>query len=107
MNNQQIAKILNNISAILEIGGESKFRVIAYERAADVIGNLTKDLDDIYKEGGIKALEEVPGVGPSIAEKIEELLKTGKLKYYQQLTKQFPEKMLILIDVPGIGPKTA
>jgi DNA polymerase (family 10) len=121
MNNQQIAKILSNISAILEIGGESlasarfvrsqaktsKFRVIAYERAADVIGNLTKDLDDIYKEGGIKALEEVPGVGPSIAEKIEELLKTGKLKYYQELTKEFPEKMLVLTEVPGIGPKTA
>ncbi len=107
MNNQEIAKIFSNISTILEIKGESKFRVIAYERAADVIGNLTKDLRDIYEEGGIKALEKVPGVGESLAEKIEELLKTGKLKYYKDLTKEFPEKMLVLTEVPGIGPKTA
>jgi len=107
MTNQQIAKILKNISTILELQNDTRFRVIAYERAADVIGNLTKDLSDIYKEGGIKALEDVPGVGVSIAEKIEELLKTGKLKYYQQLTKKFPEKMLVLTEVPGIGPKTA
>jgi DNA polymerase (family 10) len=107
MNNQQIAKILKNTSTILELQNENRFKVIAYERAAEVISNLTKDLADIYKEGGIKALEEVPGVGISIAEKIEELLKTGKMKYYQQLTKQFPEKMLVLTEVPGIGPKTA
>jgi DNA polymerase (family 10) len=107
MTNLEIAKILSNISTILEIKGESKFRVIAYERAADIIANLTKDIEDIYKEGGIKALEEVPGVGVSIAEKIEELLKTGKSKYYQDLTKDFPAKMLVLTEVPGIGPKTA
>jgi DNA polymerase (family 10) len=107
MTNYEIAKILSNISTILEIKGEDKFRIIAYERAADVIANLTKDIEDIYKEGGVKALEEVPGVGQSIALKIEELIKTGKLKYYQQLTKDFPEKMLVLTQVPGIGPKSA
>ena len=107
MTNLEIAKILSNISTILEIKGESKFRVIAYSRAAEVIANLTKDIEDVYKEGGIKALEEVPGVGVSIAEKIEELIKTGKMKYYKQLTKSFPEKMLVLTQVPGIGPKTA
>jgi len=114
MTNQEVAKILKNISTILDLQNDSlasaktgRFRVIAYERAADVISNLTKDIGDIYKEGGIKALEEVPGVGISIAEKIEELLKTGRLKYYQKLTKKFPEKMLVLTEVPGIGPKTA
>lgn len=107
MTNYEIAKILSNISTILEIKGESKFRVIAYSRAAEVIANLTKDIEDVYKEGGIKALEEVPGVGESIATKIEELLKTGKMKYYKDLTKSFPEKMLVLTQVPGIGPKTA
>ncbi|MCX6740664.1 MAG: DNA polymerase/3'-5' exonuclease PolX [Candidatus Parcubacteria bacterium] len=107
MNNQQIAKIFKNISIILELKNDSRFRVLAYERVADVISNLTKDLEDIYKEGGIKALEDVPGVGVSIAEKIVELLKTGKLQAYTQLTKEFPEKMLILTEVPGIGPKTA
>ncbi len=107
MTNLEIAKIFSNISNILDLKGESKFRIIAYERAADIIGSLTKDLNDIYKEGGIKALEAVPGVGESIAEKIEELLQTGKLKYYKNLTKEFPEKMLVLTEVPGIGPKTA
>ncbi|MFA5188930.1 MAG: DNA polymerase/3'-5' exonuclease PolX [Patescibacteria group bacterium] len=107
MTNLEIAKILSNISTILEIKGESKFRVIAYSRAAEVIANLTKDIEDIYKEGGIKALEEVPGVGISIAEKLEELIKTGKMKYYKDLTRSFPEKMLVLTEVPGVGPKTA
>ncbi|MBN1326086.1 DNA polymerase/3'-5' exonuclease PolX [Candidatus Falkowbacteria bacterium] len=107
MTNQEIAKILKNISIILEIKGDSKFRVIAFERAADVISNLTKDIEDIYTQGGIKALEEVPGVGQGIAERIEELLKTGKMKDYQKLTSEFPEKMLVLTDVPGIGAKTA
>ena len=107
MNNQEIAKIFKNISIILELKNDSKFRVIAYERAADIIASLTKDVEDVYQEGGVKALEEIPGIGESIASKIEELLKTGKLKYYSQLTKQFPERMLILTDVPGIGAKTA
>ncbi|MCX6745358.1 MAG: PHP domain-containing protein, partial [Candidatus Parcubacteria bacterium] len=107
MTNREIARIFKNISTILELKNDSRFRVIAYERAADVISNLTKDLDDIYKEGGIKTLEEVPGVGVSIAEKIVELLQTGKLKAYAQLTREFPEKMLVLTEVPGIGPKTA
>ncbi|MDD5341451.1 MAG: DNA polymerase/3'-5' exonuclease PolX [Patescibacteria group bacterium] len=107
MTNQEFAQIFKNISIILEIKGETRFRVIAYERAAEIIGSLTKDVEDVYKEGGIKALEEIPGVGESIAEKIEELIKTGHLKYYERLTKQFPEKMLVLTSVPGIGARTA
>jgi DNA polymerase (family 10) len=107
MTNLEIAKILSNISTILELKNESKFRVIAYERAADIIANLTKDIEDIYQEGGKRALDDVPGVGESIAEKIEELIKTGKSKYYQNLTRDFPAKMLVLTEVPGIGPKTA
>jgi len=107
MINQKIAKILNNISIILEIKGNDRFRIVAYERAADIIGNLTKDLKDIYKKGGIKALKQIPGVGQNIAEKIEEYIKTGKIKAYQKLIKDVPEKILILTEIPGIGAKTA
>jgi DNA polymerase (family 10) len=107
MTNQEFAQIFKNISIILEIRGDTKFRVIAYERAADIIGSLTKDVEDVYREGGLKALEEIPGVGISIAEKIEELIKTKHLKYYESLTRQFPEKMLVLTSVPGIGARTA
>jgi DNA polymerase (family 10) len=107
MDNQKIAQIFKNISTILELKGADKFRVIAYERAADIIANLTQDLADIYQLGGLKALNDVPGVGASLAEKIEELLKTGQCKFYQSLLKEFPAKMLVLTEVPGIGPKTA
>ncbi len=107
MINQELAKIFQNISTILEIKGASKFRVIAYDRAAEIITSLTKDLDDIYKEGGLKALKEVPGIGQSIAEKIEEYIKTGKIKDYQRLIKEFPKGVLALTDVSGIGAKTA
>lgn len=105
--NNKIATIFNKTAIILDMKDDSRFRIVAYENAAEIIGNLNKDLDDIYREGGIKALKEVPGVGETIAAQIEEFIKTGKIKAYQQLLKEYPEKMLVLTDVPGIGPKTA
>jgi len=84
MTNQKITKILREIAEMLEINSVA-FRPRAYRKAADGIENLKEDVLDIYKKGGLKAIDDIPGVGKSIAQKIEEYLKTRKIKYYQEL----------------------
>jgi DNA polymerase (family 10) len=69
------------------------------------VADLEEDLNDIYKKGGLKALQQIPGVGVSIAEKIEELLTTGKLKYYEDLKKKTPVDLSQFIGIEGLGPK--
>ena len=79
------------------------FKPRAYSRAAEAISNLEEDLSEIYKRGGLKALENVPGVGASIGEKIEEILKTGRFKYYEDLKKKHPINILELSSIEGLG----
>jgi DNA polymerase (family 10) len=106
MRNKEIAKILYEISYYLKTG-EIDFKPYVYNRAAIGVEGLEEDIENTYKKGGIKALENVPGVGKSIAEKIEEYLKTGKIKYYEDLKKKMPFNMAELIAVEGLGPKKA
>src|SRR5262249_9553443 len=82
------------------------FKPRAYEKAAVVIGDLEEEVADVYARGGIKALKEIPGVGTSIAESIEELIKTGKVKYYEQLKKKTPVNLAELSRIEGLGPKS-
>ncbi len=104
MKNKEIAQIFYEIADFLEMEGV-QFKPSAYRKAAITLGNLEKDVQDYYKEGGREALEKIPGVGKSIAEKIEEYLKTGKIKYYQDLKKKTPVKMEELTAVEGLGPR--
>ena len=104
MPNQEIAKILYEIAEYLAMQ-DVPFKPYAYEKAAITLEALEEDVWDIYKKGGLKALEDIPGVGASIAEKIEELLKTGHIKYYEQLKKKMPIKIDELTAIEGIGPK--
>jgi len=82
--NQKIAKILKEIADLLEINSVA-FKPKSYRKAAEAIENLKEDVLDIYKKGGFKGLDGIPGVGKSIAKKIEEYLTTKKIKYYQEL----------------------
>lgn len=108
MTNVEIGKILYQIAKILELGNEKdRFRVIAYEKASQVIENYSEDLNEVYKKGGVKALNDIPGIGESIAEKIEELLKTGKLKYLEEIKKNIPVSEVEFLQIPGVGPKMA
>lgn len=84
--NLEIAKILYEISGILEIKG-IPFKPRVYDKAGYSIENLEEEVFEVYKKGGLKAVENILGVGISIAEKIEELFKTGRLKYYEKLKK--------------------
>jgi len=82
--NQEIAKIFYEIEEMLEINSVP-FKPRAYQKAAKSIENLKQDVSLLYKDGGIKTLKKISGVGESIAKKIEEYLKKGKIKYYQDL----------------------
>jgi len=104
MTNQEIARIFYEISDFLKTEGVS-FKPYAYQRAAVTLENLKEDIREIYKRGGKKALEEIPGVGKSMAEKIEEYLKKGKIRYYEDLKKKMPVQMEDLVRVEGMGPK--
>ncbi len=105
ISNSEIAKILYEIGEYLAMQ-DVPFKPRAYEKVAMVIEGLEEEAGDVYKRGGLKALEEIPGVGISIAEKIEELLKTGRLKYYDALKKKAPVNLGELTAVEGIGPKS-
>jgi len=107
MENSEFAKIFWEISELLELKNENRFKVRAYQKAAQNIENLSDNLADIYKINGLEGLMNIPGIGEHIAGKIEELIKTGKQKLHQQLLKEFPRGFIEMIQVPGIGPKTA
>lgn len=104
MKNQEVAQILFEIGEFLELQ-EIPFKPQAYQQAAIAIDNMEEDILDLYKKEGIKGLEKIPGVGKSIAEKIEEFLKTGKVKYLKEIKKASPIDLEELTKVEGLGVK--
>ena len=104
MNNPYIARVFKDIAGLLEMKGESVFTIRAYQRVARTINHLPTELDQVVREKG--DLKEIPGIGQAIADKITELVTTGHLEYYERLKSQFPEGILDLMHVPGVGPKT-
>ena len=104
MKNQELAKIFYEIADYLEMD-DVPFKPYAYRKVAIVLEGMEENAEDIYKRGGKKALENIPGVGKNIAKTIEEYLKTGKIKYYQQFKKRLPIKLDELIRVEGMGPR--
>jgi len=104
MKNHLVAKILNDVSYALEIL-DVEFKPRAYARAARSVENLSKPIEDIYAEGGKKALDNIPGVGESIANKIEEIIKTRSLKYRNKLIRKIGFDFTELMNIEGLGPK--
>ncbi|OHB20789.1 MAG: DNA polymerase III [Parcubacteria group bacterium RIFCSPLOWO2_01_FULL_48_18] len=104
MKNTEIAKILYEIGECLEMQ-EVLFKPRAYEKAANAVESFEEDVSEIYRHGGLKALEEIPGVGVSIAEKIEELITNGRCAYHEQLKKKTPVNLSELTAIEGVGPK--
>jgi DNA polymerase (family 10) len=106
MKDQELAKIFYEISGYLEMEGVA-FKPYAYQKAAITLESLKEDVEAIYNRGGIKSLREIPGVGEKIALKIEEYLKTGRLRYYDEFKKKMPIDLDELTHVTGMGPKKA
>ena len=104
MKNREIANIFYEIADFLEMK-EVPFKPSAYRRAALTLRNIEDDVAKIYREGGKAALEKIPGVGESMASKIEEYLKRGKVKYHEDLKREMPVKIEELVQVEGMGPK--
>jgi DNA polymerase (family 10) len=101
MKNEEVANLLYEIADILEIQ-DVKFKPQAYRRAAQNIESLGENIEDVHKKGKMR---DIPGVGEAIAKKIGEFLDTGRLKYLEDLKKEVPEGLLILLSIPGLGPK--
>lgn len=107
MTNEEIARRFERLAVLLEIRGEDKFRVRSYRNAAEVIETWPMPLSEIACEGGVKGLQALPTVGKAISAKIVELLERGTFEAYEKLTAETPETVLDLLDVSGVGMKTA
>ncbi|RKY36068.1 MAG: hypothetical protein DRP73_03975, partial [Candidatus Omnitrophota bacterium] len=103
MKNREIARIFNDIADLLEIKDDNPFKIRAYRRAAMNLEALTQDLDTLVKEDN---LNQIPGIGKDLAEKIKEYYKTGKIQGYEDLKKEVPSALLEMMKIPGVGPKT-
>lgn len=104
MKNLQIANIFYEMADILEMKG-ILWKPRAYRQAARAIEGMPQAIENIYKDGGLERLEEIPGVGEGIGKKIEEFLKTGKVKEHEQLKKSIPSHINVLMHIPSLGPK--
>jgi len=105
MTNREVAEILRHIAFLLDMEGV-EFKPRAYEKAAHAVEALEEPIHEIYARGGVKALEAISGVGKSIAQKIEELLRTGRMEYYEELRRKYPIDLSSLMGIEGVGPKT-
>jgi len=105
MRNTAIAKVFSDIADLLELKGENQFKIRAYQKVVRAIEHYPKEIKIMVDEE--EDLKNIPGVGDAIAKKTTELVKTGKLEYYEKLKAEFPEGITNLLDIPGIGPKTA
>src|SRR5512146_2720058 len=104
MKNFEVARLFDLMADVLEMRGENPFRIRAYRRAAQNVESLTEDVEVVAREG---RLDEVPGIGRDLAGKIVEYLDTGKVKEIEAAKRAVPPGVVELLNVPGIGPKTA
>ncbi len=104
MDNYALAEIFDRIGSLLEIKGEVVYKYLAYRKAADSLRSLGEDVNQIAHEG---RLTDIPGVGKAIAEKIQELLSTGRLEFLEKLEAEIPPTLVELLDVPDVGPRKA
>jgi DNA polymerase (family 10) len=89
--NSEIAGVLTDIAALLELKGENPFKIRAYQKVARSVKRLPVEVEQLVAED---RLEEVPGAGEAITKKITELVTTGKLDYYEKLKSEFPKRKL-------------
>jgi DNA polymerase (family X) len=101
--NAEIAARLKEIRTLMEFAGEPFFKFMAYERAAETIENAPP-LADLLAAG---RLQELPGIGKSIAGRIAELCATGTCSYLEELRARYPSTLIDLLGVQGVGMKTA
>ncbi|MFM9042900.1 MAG: DNA polymerase/3'-5' exonuclease PolX, partial [bacterium] len=104
MTNAEIAEALRELGILYELDGADRYRILAYENAAKTVSEWPQSLEQMSREG---RLQELPGVGKTLAEKITALLETGSIPAADELKKKIPEGLVEVTRVPGLGSKTA
>src|SRR5437867_8230805 len=104
MRNLEIAAIFNQVADLLEIQGANPFRVRAYRKAAMNLEGLTDNSEII---GRLGVVGNSPGIREKLANKIQEYLQTGKMKFHEQLKQEIPVALAKMVEIPSVGPKTA
>src|SRR5436305_15214466 len=103
MDKNQVASTLENIAVLLALKeGSSQFEVRAYENAARAINALDGDIEQLVRAGKLKG---TPGLGSTIIKRVEELVNTGHLAFYDELRASTPQVKLQMLRIPGVGPK--
>lgn len=102
--NRDAARMLDQIAQLLVVRGENPYRVRAYQEAALHLGGLPIDLVELWRDGQLRT---IPGVGPSIAARLDEFLRTGVVPYLEELRRTTPRGVERLMEVPGVGPARA
>lgn len=107
MDNESIAERFNRLANLMEIRGDERYRIRSYRNAAETIETWPTQMKTIVAEAGAKGLQEIPGVGKAISAKIVELLERGTFEAWEKLILESPATTLDLLNVGGIGLKTA
>jgi DNA polymerase (family 10) len=102
--NHEVAELLRLIADMLEIKGEVVYKSLAYRKAADNIEALGRDINEFWRQG---TLRQIPGIGEALEKKLNELLGTGRLGYYEELQEEIPVGVISLLGIPEVGPRTA
>jgi len=107
MTNEEIARRFNQMASLMEVRGEDPFRLRSYRMAAEAIETWPTPMTEIAGVQGLAGLLDIPGVGKALAGKIVELVETGTFDAWERLTAETPATVLDLLELPGVGPKTA
>lgn len=105
MTNPEIASVFRQLAALMELREDNPFKFRAYRNAAELIEDYPTPLAELVEAGGAGRLQELPGIGNAISEKIVELLATGTFKAYEELQREIPASVLDLLQVDGVGMK--
>jgi len=104
LTNQDVARTFSRVAVLLTLQGENRRRIMAYERAANAVSALEQDIQDVWRRG---ALENISGIGETLAAKIEEMLTSGKLELDERLQREVPPGVVEMLSIPEIGPRRA
>ncbi len=104
LSNKEIAHLLRSVAAAYLLKGENKFKIIAYQNAADAVEHLSAEIKDLWEAG---KLFQITGIGPSIASHLDEYFKKGYSSHFASIFKGIPYTVFELMKVRSIGPKKA
>ncbi|HUI28616.1 MAG TPA: DNA polymerase/3'-5' exonuclease PolX [Candidatus Acidoferrales bacterium] len=101
MDKKEIIHALEEISLLLELKGEDKFKAVAYSRAARSLSQTTSDVVGLIQKGEAR---KIPGIGETLSKKLSEFVETGRISYLEELKSSFPPGLTELFEIQGLGP---